>query len=319
MRRGAHGSIGWQGRGLARLAGLLLALLSVLPAEATPRRDRALEAQLMAHITELASDAYEGREPGTEGEARTLRYLGRQWYDMGLVSGTNDPANEWFAPVTVIEREPAQWSARFSRRGRPQHTPADAVVVLTSGKRGLIREAPVLFVGKGQQPLPPRSELAGRVVLLLDAGIEGGERQNALIAAGASAVMTVLDGERTLAQVKSRRIRPGYALAGDALGGDLEAFITREGLSSLLQGSGRTLGMLEAAAGRSIWPPRSRRRPARRRSAPSTSSASCRAAVRAPARCCSWPIGTISGSAASPQPRSASAPGRSTTPAESGR
>ncbi len=227
---------------------LLLALLAVLPAHAAPKPDRALEQQLMAHISELASDAYQGRQPGTEGEARTLRYLGKQWFDIGLVSGTNDPGNEWFAPVALIERSPALSSARFSRRGRPQYTPAEAVLVLTSGNRSLIRDAPLLFVGLAKGTMPPRTELAGRVALLLDGGIENSERQNALLEAGASGVMTVLDGERTLANVRSRRIRPGYALASETLGGDLEAFITAAGLQNLLQGSGRTIAALEAAA-----------------------------------------------------------------------
>ena len=60
------------------LAAGLLAVPVSGPASGAPRRDRALEAQLLAHITELASDAYQGREPGTEGEAKTLRYLGKQ-------------------------------------------------------------------------------------------------------------------------------------------------------------------------------------------------------------------------------------------------
>ena len=248
MMRGAAGILReWSLRACAALA-LALALVLAAPVVAAPKRDRALEAQMMAHIAELASDAYQGREPGTEGEARTLRYLGKQWFDIGLVSGTNDPGNEWFAPVALIERSPALSWARFTRRGRPQYAPADALLVLTSGNRSLIRDAPLLFVGKAQGEVPPRNELAGRVALLLDAGIDSSERQNALLEAGASAVMTVLDGERTLANVRSRRNRPGYALASDNLGGDLEVFITAAGLQNLLQGSGRTLEALEAAA-----------------------------------------------------------------------
>ena len=255
MSRVATGSK-WEtcARILAALC-LILALLPLARLEAAPKRDAALEAQLMAHITELASDAYQGRQPGTEGEAKTLRYLGKQWFDIGLVSGTNDPGNEWFAPVSLIERTPALSTARFSRRGRPQYTPADAVLVLTSGNRSLLRDAPVLFVGLAQGAMPPRNELAGRVALLLDGGVDTGERQNALLEAGASAVMTVLDGERTLANVRSRRIRPGYALANEKLGGDLEVFITAAGLRNLLQGSGRTLAALEAAAAKPDFVP----------------------------------------------------------------
>ena len=94
------------------------------------------------------------------------------------------------------------------------------MLVLTSGNRSLIRDAPVLFVGMAQGQLPPRNELAGKVALLLDGGVENSDRQNALLEAGASGVMTVLDGERTLANICSRRNRPGYALASEKLGGE---------------------------------------------------------------------------------------------------
>lgn len=204
-------------------------------AEAAPRRDRALEAALLAHITELASDAYEGREPGTDGEARTLRYLAKQWFEIGLVSGTNNPAHAWFAPVTLVERQPAAGAGQFFRKGRRLLLKPGSALVLTSAKRALVENAPVLFVGKGDI-VPPRAELAGRVALLLDGGQENSERQNALLKGGASAVLTVLDGDRTIDNVSARRQRSGYALASDQLGGDLEAFITRDGLDPLLAG-----------------------------------------------------------------------------------
>ena len=78
------------------LVAALAALLTCAPpvsAAPPPKRDKALEATLLDHIRVLASDEFEGREPGTEGEAKTLRYLGRQWFDIGLVSGTNDPGH----------------------------------------------------------------------------------------------------------------------------------------------------------------------------------------------------------------------------------
>jgi hypothetical protein len=228
--------------------------LCVSPAQAAPR-DRGLEARLRAHIDVLASDDFEGREPGTPGEAKTLRYLGKQWFDIGLVSGTNDPGNAWFAPVTLVAREPASSGAQFTRKGRRQYLPKNSVLVLTSGSRSLVRRAPVLFVGKGEGPAPARNELAGRVALLLDAGISDSERQNALLAAGASAVLTILDGDRTLENVASRRQRSGYALADDSVGGDLEGFITREGMERLLQGSGTTLAELETSADRPDFVP----------------------------------------------------------------
>lgn len=229
------------------------ALLS--PAAAAPKRDKALEAQLLAHITELASDAYEGREPGTEGESKTLRYLGKQWFDIGLESGTNDPLHSWFAPVTLVAREPYGSNAVFARKGRRLILPASSTLVLTSAKRSLVENAPVVFVGTGQV-IPSRTDLAGRVALLLDGGREDSDRQNALLKGGANAVLTVLDGDRTLSNVSARRERSGYALASDSLGGDIEAFITSEGMDRLLAGTGQSLGALQSAAAAPDFTPR---------------------------------------------------------------
>lgn len=230
-------------------------LFLTAPAQAAPRRDRALEAALMAHITELASDAYEGREPGTDGEAKTLRYLAKQWFDIGLVSGTNNPAHSWFSPVTLVERQPAAGAGYFFRKGRRLYLAPGALLVLTSAKRALIENAPVLFVGTGDV-VPPRAELAGRVALLLDGGQENSERQNAMLKGGASAVLTVLDGDRSLDNVAARRKRSGYALASDQLGGDLEAFITREGLDALLAGVKSSTADLIATSTKEGFAPR---------------------------------------------------------------
>lgn len=232
---------------------LLAAGLAFGPLEAASRRptreerDNAqLKAQLLAHISELASDAYEGREPGTEGEAKTLRYLARQWFDIGLQSGTNDPLHPWFAPVGIIGREPDVSRATFFRRGRRLPAPSEAVLALTSGKRSLVEGAPLLFVGDGSLQLT-RTELAGRVALLLGNGTEDSVRQNALLANGASAVLTVLDGPQDLDAVATRRKRMGYALASEALGGDLEGFITASALDGLLAGSKQSFASLKAS------------------------------------------------------------------------
>ncbi|MBS0483237.1 MAG: M28 family peptidase [Proteobacteria bacterium] len=242
-----------------RGAALFLAVaLACAPAAAAGKPDRATLAlinQLRAHITELASDAYDGREPGTDGESKTLRYLGKQWFDIGLESGTNDPAHAWFAPVTLIGRQPDRSNAQFSRKGRRIYVPLDSTLIVTSGKRSLIENAPVLFVGLGDR-VPPRAELAGRVALLLDEGRPGSERQNALLQGGASAVLTVLDGDRTLRNVTDRRRRLAYGLAGEELGGDIEGFITPAGLDRALSGTGQTLTGLQASAAAPAFAPR---------------------------------------------------------------
>ena len=232
------------------------------------KRDRALEEQLLAGMSVLASDEFEGREPGTDGEAKTLRYIARAWFELGLMSGTNDPGHPWFAPVTLVAREPVVSTALFHRGKRLLTVRDDSVLVLTSGRRSLVEGAPLYFVGRGKAGagpdaggnaagwVPPRTELAGRVAVLLDrvsgdrgdAGVQDSTRQNALLAAGASSVITVLDGQRNLASVAARRKRQGYALAGEALGGDLEAFISAAEMDRLLSGGGSGLAALEAEA-----------------------------------------------------------------------
>ena len=226
------------------------------PALGAPARaDSELEARLRAHIEILASDDFDGREPGTEGEAKTLRYLGKQWYDIGLVSGTNDPGNEWFAPVRMVAREPAASVAQFMRKGfRTPISPPD-VLVLTSGRRSLVRDAPLLFVGKARGLDFTRNELAGRIAVVLDGQTPDSQRQNELLAMGASAVLTVLDGDRSLDQVVARRQRSGYALAEDVLGGDLEAFVSRKAMEMVLKGTAHSLAGLEAAAARPDFTP----------------------------------------------------------------
>ncbi|MBH0112850.1 M28 family peptidase [Novosphingobium sp. YJ-S2-02] len=270
------------GRAAGRAALIALAALAVLPGNghaASRRGDRELESRLRQHIEILASDEFGGREPGTDGEAATLRYLGKQWFDIGLVSGTNDPGHEWFAPVSLVAREPASSSAQFVRGARGKPIEPAEILVLTSGKRAMVRSAPLLFVGRGDMGELTRNELAGRVAVLLDSASEavadselasgdgtGGEgadegqgatsqRQSALLAMGAAAVLTVLDGERTIEGIEARRLRSGYALSEDSVGGDLEAFISPESMDALLAGTGTTLAGLVAQAGRDDFRP----------------------------------------------------------------
>ena len=53
--------------------------------------------ELLEHIKVLASDAFEGRAPGTAGEARTIEYLVQQFRRAGLSPGNTD--GTWTQPV----------------------------------------------------------------------------------------------------------------------------------------------------------------------------------------------------------------------------
>jgi hypothetical protein len=239
----------------------LLASPAMMRAASPSKRQLALiEAQLRQHVTTLASDEYGGREPGTPGETLTLRYLARQWFDIGLESGTNDPGNAWFAPVELVEREPQGSRAQFYHgRRRVAVAVAEAeFFVVTSGLRSLIENAPLVYVGRSLGGETLRTELAGRVAVIFDSeapplesvGTAGGkpgsapmaarpiDRAGRLLDGGAAAVLTVLDAERSLEDVIARRRRAGYALAGERIGGDIEAFLTPAAAKQLLASAG---------------------------------------------------------------------------------
>ncbi|PTR11645.1 peptidase M28-like protein [Novosphingobium sp. GV055] len=245
----------------------LVSLAALLPAgaahSATVPVGQTLEQRLRAHVETLASPAFAGRRPGTEGETQTLRYLVRQWFEMGLESGTNLPGSPWFAPVELVAREPVLSRAAFMRGRRRLAADEHDVFVVTSGVRNLVESAPVLFVGHGV--VPSRTELAGRVALLLESkAAAGGKRGDhderhgdveagreavgRLLDGGAMAVITVLDGTRTLDDVATRRRKAGTVLAGERLDNEIEAFVTPDMADRLLGGSTAAPGQALAAA-----------------------------------------------------------------------
>jgi hypothetical protein len=64
-----------------------------------------MTADLHAYTAELSSDAYEGREPGTAGEQKTVDYLTREFAALGLKPGNK---GSWFqeVPITSVSSDP---------------------------------------------------------------------------------------------------------------------------------------------------------------------------------------------------------------------
>lgn len=175
----------------AGLLALLAACVPVRPVSAPPDELDAIETALAAHISVLASDEFEGRRPGTEGETRTLRYLVREWQAAGLESGTNDPSNPWFAPVELRAAGLALGEVTLTGRDGQLSLPAGSVAVFSSERRDLIDSAPLIFVDRSGEVDP--LELAGRVAVFDLAATSEFARAERLAASDAAAVLVLAE------------------------------------------------------------------------------------------------------------------------------
>jgi Zn-dependent M28 family amino/carboxypeptidase len=102
------------------------------------------------HVKTLASDAYEGRGPGTPGEEKSVEYIKAQMERIGLKPGNN---GQWFQTVPMVETtaDPAT-KLTLTVDGKPRTLAMgnDMVVGTTSGKREVnIKDSPLVFVGYG--------------------------------------------------------------------------------------------------------------------------------------------------------------------------
>ena len=103
-------------------------------------------ARLAADVKTLSSDAFEGRAPGTPGEAKTIDWLVAQFKAMGLKPGGRD--GSWTQPVPLVH----------TRLGKGMITLGDMPVEQGGGiylstvrpvDRARIAAAPMVFVGYG--------------------------------------------------------------------------------------------------------------------------------------------------------------------------
>lgn len=131
--------------------------------------------RLNAHVRELASDAYEGRAPGTPGEDRTVAYIAAQFEQMGLEPAGDDGTYFQTVPISRTRQEgPATVTARRGDWSRTLERGSD---VLVSSDRPVERitvaDAPVVFAGYGVSA-PERNwddfggvDVRGKIVLML--------------------------------------------------------------------------------------------------------------------------------------------------------
>jgi Zn-dependent M28 family amino/carboxypeptidase len=181
-----------------RLAAVLFVMSSFACFADVSYADTKLESRIRSHVEILASDEFEGREPGTDGERKTTKYIAEAWRLAKLAPAGS--RNNWFAPVNLIERSIASSSFNFYQNGHRMNFASDDIVLIGRDAKYQIEALPVMFAGYGA--IADNSKVKGKLALML-AGLpdnNGGartteQRVEMLINAGAEAVILVADGD----------------------------------------------------------------------------------------------------------------------------
>ena len=132
----------------------------------------------------LASDAFEGRGPGTPGEDKTVEYIKAQMQRIGLKPGNN---GDWFQTVPMVETtaDPAT-TLDISVNGKPRVLKFgdDMVIGTRTGQPQIdVKDSPLVFVGYGvNAPEQDWNDYAGIdvkgktvVMLVNDPGFHAGD------------------------------------------------------------------------------------------------------------------------------------------------
>ncbi|HQX77923.1 MAG TPA: hypothetical protein PLC64_04335 [Steroidobacteraceae bacterium] len=157
---------------LATAEVLLLVGCRSLPGGLTPAID---PAHLTAMVQTLASDAYEGRAPGTDGETMTIAYLQERFRSLGLEPGGENGG--WTQAVPLIRTQlGVPRGLSLSIRGQSRALTQGTEIYLNTVRNSThidVRAAPLVFVGYGATA-PERQwddfkgvDVAGKVVVML--------------------------------------------------------------------------------------------------------------------------------------------------------
>ncbi|MEM7779100.1 MAG: M20/M25/M40 family metallo-hydrolase [Pseudomonadota bacterium] len=244
---------GFEGRFLLlMLLGLLTAACAPAPIASVPPEERAaIEARLMRDISTLASDEFEGRKPGTDGETMTIDYIISEMQAAGLRSGTNDPGSAWRAPVELIGLRLDGGTVSFTRGRQTIELPETDAVVFTNRRRNLISDAEAVFVGYMGDEVPAEAVTGKVVVMLADAG-QSPERRAALFEKSPAAILTVVDTPQTIARFASAIGRERIGLAGVEAQFS-EGYVTEPAMVEAL-GREQWLSLRESADGEGFEP-----------------------------------------------------------------
>jgi len=120
------------------------------PAPLKPTLDALTTGGLLGHIKVLASDAFEGRGPGTPGEAKTVEYLTDQFRALGLKPG--NPDGTYVQDVPLVGFKATDVKGRFTAGGTAFDLkfPEDWVAVTRRPAAEVkVTDSEVVFIGYG--------------------------------------------------------------------------------------------------------------------------------------------------------------------------
>jgi len=137
-------------------------------------------AKIAEHVKVLASDAFEGRGPATEGETKTVAYIIEHYKDAGLKPGGDlvDGQRAWTQDVPLARFEnKGPVAISVTSGGKTQSWTQGEEVALRAAQTGAtrvtIKDAPIVFVGYGVSA-PERNwddfkgvDLKGKIALVL--------------------------------------------------------------------------------------------------------------------------------------------------------
>jgi hypothetical protein len=213
------------------------------------------EDSLRPHIKILASDEFEGRQPGTEGERKTTDYISQQWAKAGLKPAAAD--GSWLEPVPLVQRGPGEAKFTFYTRGDKLRF-ADDEILLISREASYVRDKmPLWFAGYGvTSDGKVAGDVAGKIVLMLaDRPNFVGEelqsvraRRELLVAAGAEAVIAIGGEQAEYPQIRRQLMSRPIYLATQEKRAALEGIVGAQFAVALVTAAGGDWDKLRKAA-----------------------------------------------------------------------
>jgi hypothetical protein len=128
------------------LAAVLLSMQALAqPGDASKYASVITGANLQKHLTIIASDEFEGRETGTEGQRKAAAYIESQFKSMGLKPA---PALNGYQQYYPLYQD-SMITAEFKLNGKDAEFGKDFIMPLNSNETGKFKGKKAVFVGYG--------------------------------------------------------------------------------------------------------------------------------------------------------------------------